>query len=195
MGYLQMTFCAVLSLSFTCYGFPVMISTWAGLQSRTSSKHDVLHWEIIHSWLYCTIKDTGHFSLFLSDFSIHSTSSDLERLFTAKLHYRYWSSFTSLCLRQCLCLSLSGCLCLGSFVSVSACLCLPLLPSGCCIAISTESEMFLLLMHTNAQPLTGADSMKREAAEINTYVMREKGPPNGLAICICQRLSSGCIDV
>lgn len=58
-----------------------------------------------------------------------------------------------------------------------------------------QSEMFLLLMHTNAQPLTGADSMKREAAEINTYVMRERGSPNGLPICFCQRLRQGCIDI
>ncbi len=74
-------------------------------------------------------------------------------------------------------------------------LCPRLSPSGSCFAISTKSEMFLLLMHTNAQPLTGADSMKREAAEINTYVMRGKRPPNGLPICVCQRLSWGCIDI
>lgn len=45
--------------------------------------------------------------------------------------------------------------------------------------------MFLLLMHTNAQPLTGADSMKREASEINTYVMREKRAAKWLAnLCL-----------
>lgn len=162
-----------------------MISTWAGLAYTISLRRNT------QLAVLCQTFRT-YFPLI---FSNHSTSSDLERLFTPKLNYRYWSSFTSLCLRQRLCLSLSVCLYLCSFVSVSACVCLPLPPSGCCIAISTESEMFLLLMHTNAQPLTGADSMKREAAEINTYVMREKGPPNGLAICICQRLSSGCIDV
>lgn len=48
-----------------------------------------------------------------------------------------------------------------------------LFSSGCRRAI--KSEMFALLMHTNAQHLTGADSMKGEAAEINTYVMRGKG--------------------
>lgn len=61
--------------------------------------------------------------------------------------------------------------------------------------IAIKSEMFLLLMHTNAQRLTGADSMKRGAAEINTYVMREKEPPNGSPICVCQRLSEGRIDI
>lgn len=92
-------------------------------------------------------------------------------------------------------LSLSDCRYLVSFFSIPVSLFLPLPHSGCCIAISTQSEMFLLLMHTKAQPLTGADSMKREAPEINTYVMRQKGPPNGLPICVCQRLSRGCIDV
>lgn len=43
------------------------------------------------------------------------------------------------------------------------------------VLLSAQSEVFLLLMHTSAQPLTGADSMKREAGEINTYVMRGKG--------------------
>lgn len=47
--------------------------------------------------------------------------------------------------------------------------------------------MFPLLMHTNAQPLTGADSMKRGAAEINTYVMRGKGAAKWLAnLCLSE---------
>lgn len=61
--------------------------------------------------------------------------------------------------------------------------CLPHSSPACCIAI--KSEMFLLLMHTNAQHLTGADSMKREAAEINTYVMRERGSAKWFAnLCL-----------
>lgn len=58
-----------------------------------------------------------------------------------------------------------------------------------------EVRNVLVWMHTSAQRLTGADSMKREAAEINTYVMRQKEHPNGLPIYVCQKLSMDCIDV
>lgn len=58
-----------------------------------------------------------------------------------------------------------------------------------------EVRNVLVWMHTSAQRLTGADSMKREAAEINTYVMRQKEHPNGLPIYVCQRLSVDRIDV
>lgn len=57
--------------------------------------------------------------------------------------------------------------------------------------IAIERGMFPLLMHTDAQRLTGADSMKRGAAEINTYVMREREATNGWPICVCQGLSEG----
>lgn len=90
--------------------------------------------------------------------------------------------------RACLSVSVSMSLSLPWLFLFSPCF-----SSACCSAI--KSEVFLLLMHTNAQHLTGADSMKREAAEINTYVMKEKRPPNDLPICACQRRRSGCIDI
>lgn len=88
------------------------------------------------------------------------------------------------CVYMSVCLYLANsCVLLSLFLSLSV---HPLLAS-----IPIKSEMFLLLMHTNAQRLTGADSMKRGAAEINTYVMKEKEAPNGSPICVCQRLSEG----
>lgn len=47
-----------------------------------------------------------------------------------------------------------------------------------------EVRTVQLWMHTSAQRLTGADSMKGEAAEINTYVMRWEQQPNGLGWAI-----------
>lgn len=63
-------------------------------------------------------------------------------------------------------------------------------------SIAIKSEMFPLLMHTNAQRLTGADSMKRGAAEINTYVMKEKGSAKWLAnLCLSKAERGLRIDV
>lgn len=57
-------------------------------------------------------------------------------------------------------------------------------------------EMLMLWTHMDAQKVTGAHSVKREAAEIKTYVMREEVVAvNGFAISVCQRLSYTRIDV